>query len=173
MRMRRPIAAVMAGIALSTFTAEAAAKSSTSISITINGDPKPGNTVIVRATLTGSHIVTGPYPTYPGAPNYFPSGSIVIAANGVTMTSQLAGLWNSYASCEPLLYTPPFDTICHGPLTIVDFAYAIPKGTSSRIFAAAFLGDPDSHGSTSTPVEVNASYPSITPVLDLLLKPGQ
>ena len=163
----------IARIALSAFllacmAAPAIAKNATNTTVSVLGTVKPGSTVIVRAVLTGSHIISCPYPTYPGAPNCFPGGQVGIQANGTSIRSDAAGVWNSNYGCSPV-YAPPFDTICHGDLTIVEQTFAFPKGTSTTAFKAIFSGDHDADGSTSQILTVKAQYPNIQQSINLLL----
>ena len=156
------------GFVIALFPAIAMAKSSTMTSLSVIGDVRPGASVIVRATVTGNHIISGPYPTYPGAPNYFFGGGVSISANGVVVKSDAAGLWNSSASCQPLLFTPPFDTICHGSITVIDVSYVIPRGLSNTRFEATFSGDHDSQSSSASPLTIKAVPKTITPAVDVL-----
>lgn len=159
---------VLSAFLLACMAFPAMAKNATNTTVSILGTVKPGNTITVRAVVSGSHIVWCPYPTYPGAPNCVPGGTVVIDANGTIIRSDAAGTWNSYSSCG-WVYAPPFDTICRGNPTIVDVAFVLPKATSATTFSARYLGDQDADRSSSQPVMVKASYPNIQSALSVLL----
>lgn len=166
--MRNDVRIALSAFLLACMAAPAMAKNATSTSVSIIGTVKPGSTIVVRTAVSASHIISCPYPTYPGAPNCVPGGAVTIYANGTVIRSDAAGTWNSNYGCQ-WVYAPPFDTICHGNLTITEAAYTLPKGTSTTTFKAHFTGDQDADGSDSQPVSVRAQYPNIQPAINLLL----
>ncbi|WP_426699880.1 hypothetical protein ACPPVV_10725 [Rhodanobacter sp. Col0626] len=150
--------------------AGAIAKSTTQTTVSIIGKVAPGASITVRTTVTGSHIIFMP-PYYSGTgsfPGSVPGGSVDIYADGVKVLGVPAQVNNSSYSCG-YVYAPPSNTICYGPLTVVDYGFTIPKGVSSKAFYAEFTGDHDSNQSTSAVVSVAAAPPVIAPAIDFML----
>ncbi|WP_426699864.1 hypothetical protein ACPPVV_10645 [Rhodanobacter sp. Col0626] len=150
--------------------AGAMAKSSTVTTLSVIGKVAPGASITVRATVTGNHIIFMP-PYYTGTGSFagsVPGGSVDIYADGAKVLGVPAQVNNSNYSCGYANF-PPSNTICYGPLTVVDYNFVAPKGVSSEAFYAEFTGDHDSNQSTSTVVSVEAAPPDITPAIDFIL----
>jgi hypothetical protein len=145
----------------------ASADSTTTTTMTIEGRPVPGTTVVVRVVVTGKHLVFVP-------PTAVFGGQLQATLQGNVVSSVDAISTNSHVIEGPDCIPDPTFTYCltykyYADRTEAAFAVALPKGQSSYTFGAQYTGDNDSHASQATPVTQAAVYTDVSAATSLLL----
>jgi len=153
---------LVSGLALASLSGVTSAAPTISLSLTTK--PIPGQTTVVRATLTGSHIV------YYG-PGSVGSGTIHWYANGVEFGNADPTVGNSTGSSCGSSGDSQLPIICYAPTTVIGMKYTFPAGKISTVtFTAHFDGDANTSSTTSGPLVATARHPSIAPVLNSILE---
>lgn len=150
----------IAGLALATIGNSAIAAPTLALSLTTK--PVPGQQTVVRATLTGSHIV------YNGPPSVRP-GTIHWYANGTEFGNATPSIGNSTGSSCGSSGDSQLPIICYAPTTVIGMKYTFTKGAPSTVvFTAHFDGDPDTSSTTSAPLVATARNNSTAAVVNLI-----
>lgn len=138
------------------------ADSTTSLQVTTSGVPKPGGTISVTATLSGSHI------TFAGT-GTVPSERIHFYANGVEFGHVSPQVNISTGVLCVQISDPVFTAVCHAQQTVGTLGFTLPSAAGQVVtFSAHFDGDPDSNPSTSANKDVRV-VSDMSPIIDLIL----
>lgn len=168
-------ARALAAVALLAIAGLVQAKSTTAVAISYDGKPTPGKVTNFKVTLTGKHFVyAGNCTFYSGEVYLYQGDNIVVGDYPTTLNSNVVD--------QQVIYVPPDAGGCYdsnsgmyyavkvyGDHTELTFPYQLPAGAADYTFYARFDGDPDANGSTSQTITVPARYPSMAPIIDLLL----
>lgn len=164
--LKRSLLALVVG-AFAIAPMAAFADSTTYTAFTVQGPAVPGKQVTVHVTVTGKHLVFVP-------PNSVYGGNVQVLVQGVVVSSTMAALPNSSGISAGQCIPDPTFSFCQtykypAQQTDVVVPVTVPTGVTTFQVSARYTGDADSHSSDATPVTVKASYPDVTPSLQLLL----
>jgi hypothetical protein len=165
---------IVTAACLVALTAGLHAKSTTAVTVVLEGAAIPGETSYLHVTLTGKHYVyAGGCSFFPGKIDLSKDGSVVNTTNPTTFNSNVVDQQAVPAApgtgCFDSNSGQYYAVKVFGDLTEYIVPYQLPEGRASYQFTASFSGDGDANGSTSAPLNFDARYPDDSPIINYLI----